>query len=464
MATPQQDERVLRRLADISHVLLVLSGKGGVGKSSVSVQLALSLLAADPSLRIGLLDVDLTGPSLPRMLGMEGRDVLASKDGWVPVYLDAQSVAAAAAGGEAGVSGAAAKGEKADGEGDTPAPAAAKGKAGGVLACMSIGFLLANSRESVVWRGPKKNAMIKQFLGEVSWGELDYLIVDTPPGTSDEHISLLETLRPILLPPSQDPSALPLPTLSSLLVSTPQAVALLDVSKELSFVRRTELPLLGLVENMSGYVCPHCGDVVAVFGKGGGEDFCRKEGEKVQRGEETVGCPFIGRIPIDRELVALLDDVAAKGAQEASEANGGGGAAEAGDEAVVARPNLVQRYTTIPSFKIVKGIAEKVRAMVEEQQEKEEREGRRLTLAMEPLVPVLSNESSASVIELDEGYEALEIDVFMREGAPTCHKHKNANCKQCYGGIKKQLQKLTKEGVKRAKAEAKANPKSNLFA
>lgn len=145
---PSSEETLLRRLSTINHILLVLSGKGGVGKSSVSVQLALSLYASNPKLKIGLLDVDLTGPSLPKMLGLEGREVLSSRDGWVPVYL--------------------------------------QGKPGGTeegyLACMSIGFLLKNSRESVVWRGPKKNAMIKQFLSQVSWGELDYLIIDTPPG------------------------------------------------------------------------------------------------------------------------------------------------------------------------------------------------------------------------------------------------------------------------------------------
>lgn len=148
-----QDAKLFSRLRSIKHVLLVLSGKGGVGKSSVSVQLALSLLAIDPTLKIGLLDVDLTGPSLPRMLGLEGKDVHSSEDGWVPVYLDARG----------------------------------PGGAGGVLACMSIGFLLKSSRDSVVWRGPKKNAMIKQFLGEVRWGQLDYLIVDTPPGKSLRH-------------------------------------------------------------------------------------------------------------------------------------------------------------------------------------------------------------------------------------------------------------------------------------
>jgi Mrp family chromosome partitioning ATPase len=146
--TAQQQQRLTSRLSKIKNIVLVLSGKGGVGKSSVSVQLALSLRAIDPNATIGLLDIDLTGPSLPRMLGLEGADVHQSTEGWLPVYLDER------------------------------------------LRCMSIGFLLKNNTESVVWRGPKKTAMIRQFLMDVRWGELDWLIVDTPPGLSCS--SLLE--------------------------------------------------------------------------------------------------------------------------------------------------------------------------------------------------------------------------------------------------------------------------------
>jgi Mrp family chromosome partitioning ATPase len=134
---------ISQRLNDVKHVVLVLSGKGGVGKSSVSVQLALSLYDLDPKARVGILDVDLTGPSIPRMLGIDGQAVHQSGSGWVPVYADG--------------------------------PAAR-------LACMSVAFLLKRKEDSVVWRGPKKNAMIRQFLSDVRWGELDYLIVDTPPG------------------------------------------------------------------------------------------------------------------------------------------------------------------------------------------------------------------------------------------------------------------------------------------
>ncbi|GAC73115.1 predicted ATPase [Moesziomyces antarcticus T-34] len=241
------DPKIVRRLSQVSNIILVLSGKGGVGKSSVSAQLALSLSStpvADGRLaRVGILDVDLTGPSIPRMLGLDGATVKQSTDGWVPVYTDASQQ----------------------------------------LAVMSVGFLLRSRNDSVVWRGPKKNAMIKQFLGDVRWGALDYLIIDTPPGTSDEHISILEYLRTF------QPSAV--------MVTTPQAVSLADNLRSLDFCRKTQLPVLGLIENMSGYICPHCKDCTNVWGKGGGEALAKRE-----------GIHFLGRIPIDPGLVRVLDD------------------------------------------------------------------------------------------------------------------------------------------------------------
>ncbi|CBQ73885.1 related to nucleotide binding protein (NBP 2) [Sporisorium reilianum SRZ2] len=242
------DPKIVRRLAQVSHVILVLSGKGGVGKSSVSAQLALSLSSTPiaPSnrpARVGILDVDLTGPSIPRMLGLDGASVKQSTDGWVPVYTDASQQ----------------------------------------LAVMSVGFLLRSKNDSVVWRGPKKNAMIKQFLGDVRWGQLDYLIIDTPPGTSDEHISILEYLRTF------SPAAV--------MMTTPQAVSLADNLRSLDFCRKTSLPVLGLIENMSGYICPHCKDCTNVWGKGGGEALAKRE-----------GIHFLGRIPIDPGLVRVLDD------------------------------------------------------------------------------------------------------------------------------------------------------------
>lgn len=157
------------------------------------------------------------------------------------------------------------------------------------LGCMSIAFLLKDRGDSVVWRGPKKDGMIRQFLAEVRWGALDYLVVDTPPGTSDEHISLLTHLHPLFaraLPPQ------------AVLITTPQQTALNDTLKSLSFTRKLALPVLGIVENMSGYVCPCCGEVSDVFSSGGGREMASDHG---------VG--YLGAVPIDTKLVAMLDDV-----------------------------------------------------------------------------------------------------------------------------------------------------------
>lgn len=302
MSASQQgpDAKILRRLGNgrVKNIIIVLSGKGGNGKSSVSAQLALSLSESGASTgassstgsRVGILDVDLTGPSIPRMLGVDGQQILQSSDGWVPVYADRDQR----------------------------------------LAVMSVGFLLKSKNDSVVWRGPKKNAMIKQFLGDVRWGELDYLIIDTPPGefsrqsedngtgqiadtrrhfvspastgTSDEHISLLEYLRPF------SPTAI--------MVTTPQAVALADNLRSLDFTRKVGLPLLGLIENMSGYVCPHCAECTNVWGKGGGEALATRE-----------GISFLGRIPIDPGLVRILDDAKEEAVQRLK-----AGASARGDE------------------------------------------------------------------------------------------------------------------------------------
>jgi len=151
------------------------------------------------------------------------------------------------------------------------------------FAVMSIGFLTSNRNEPVIWRGPKKSAIIKQFVDNVLWGTLDYLVIDTPPGTSDEHISITEKLLPLR------PEAI--------IVTTPQGVALTDVQKEIAFCRRVELPILGLIENMSGFVCPHCSECTNIFGEGGGKSLADAE-----------GIPFLGRIPIDPKLMHQLDD------------------------------------------------------------------------------------------------------------------------------------------------------------
>ncbi|KAJ2846689.1 cytosolic Fe-S cluster assembly factor cfd1 [Coemansia brasiliensis] len=237
MSHPEVGER----LASIKHVVLVLSGKGGVGKSSCTVQLALSL--ASQGHKVGVLDIDLCGPSIPRMLGLEGQQIHQASSGWVPIYVDSSKR----------------------------------------LACMSIGFLLPSKNSSVVWRGPKKNAMIKLFLADVAWGELDYLLIDTPPGTSDEHLAVIEYLQ------EWSPDG-------AVVVTTPQAVALADVKKEVNFCNKVGLPVLGLIENMSGFVCPHCAECTNVFSTGGGEGLAKH-----------FDIPFLGRAPIDPNLVMLLE-------------------------------------------------------------------------------------------------------------------------------------------------------------
>ncbi|XP_071426866.1 cytosolic Fe-S cluster assembly factor NUBP2 isoform X2 [Pithys albifrons albifrons] len=152
------------------------------------------------------------------------------------------------------------------------------------IALMSIGFLLERPDDAVVWRGPKKNALIKQFVTDVAWGDLDFLIVDTPPGTSDEHISTVEALRHYKL-------------LGAVLVTTPQAVSVGDVRRELTFCKKTGLRVLGVVENMSGFVCPHCSECTNIFSKGGGEELAKH-----------AGVPFLGCVPLDPQLSQSLEE------------------------------------------------------------------------------------------------------------------------------------------------------------
>lgn len=228
-------------LDSVKHVFLVLSGKGGVGKSTISTQLALAL--KESGFRVGILDVDLCGPSVPYLLNLEGRDVHQSPDGWVPVYTDADQK----------------------------------------LAVMSIGFLLKSQDESVVWRGPKKTGMIKQFLTDVVWQDIDYLIIDTPPGTSDEHITVMENLRNVKCD-------------GAIIVTTPQAVALDDVLREVTFCKKTSIPIVGIVENMSGFVCPSCTECTDIFSAGGGVTL-----------SEMVNVPFLVKVPIDPQVGKLAN-------------------------------------------------------------------------------------------------------------------------------------------------------------
>lgn len=283
------------------------------------MQLALSLLNTSPTARVGLLDLDLTGPSLPRMVGLDVPEasVHQSSAGWVPVYVDKERR----------------------------------------LGVMSIGFLLANRGDSIVWRGPKKDGMIRQFLSEVRWGDLDYLVIDTPPGTSDEHISLLTHLHPLFIPNAERPT-----TPAAVLISTPQTTALNDTLKSLSFTRKLALPVIGFVENMSGYVCPCCGEISDTFGRGGGEKMAERE-----------GLDFLGRVPIDTQLVALLDAVSkgdvpgagAEGQGTATPAEGANGTNGAGGEHFP----LLDKYTETASSKVWSGIADKVVASIDSRRE-----------------------------------------------------------------------------------------------
>ncbi|KAM9902207.1 hypothetical protein OXX79_004080 [Metschnikowia pulcherrima] len=244
-------EEVPKSLANIKHIVLILSGKGGVGKSSVTTQTALTLALKGYS--VGVLDIDLTGPSLPRMFGVESKQVRQAANGWVPVSVYNNT----------------------------------NDSSKGSISLMSLGFLLGSRDSSVVWRGPKKTAMIRQFLKDTVWNNgkpLDYLLIDTPPGTSDEHIAIAEELR----------WAQPLD--GAIVVTTPQQVATADVRKEINFCKKVNFAVLGVVENMSGYICPHCADCTNIFSSGGGKLLC-----------DSLSLDFLGKIPIDPTFVELIE-------------------------------------------------------------------------------------------------------------------------------------------------------------
>ena len=223
----EAERRLAETMEKIAHKVVVLSGKGGVGKSTVAVNVAFGLAAKGA--KVGLLDVDLHGPSIPTMIGLA----------W------------------AGASGS-------DGKIDPIMSGAVK--------VMSVAFFLPEDK-AAVWRGPMKLGIIKQFLQDVDWGDLDYLVVDCPPGTGDEPLGVCQTLQG---------------DIKALVVTTPQEVAAADVRRSLDFCGQLQLPVIGVVENMSGFVCPHCGEVTYIFKQGGGEKLAT-----------DAGVPFLGRIPLD---------------------------------------------------------------------------------------------------------------------------------------------------------------------
>ncbi len=234
---------ITARLSGVRHKVLVLSGKGGVGKSTFTTLLARALAAEDEARAVGVMDADVCGPSIPKMMGVEAETIHVSGRGWSPVWATDN------------------------------------------LAVMSIQFMLPGRDDAVIWRGPKKNGLLKQFLKDVDWGDLDLLLVDTPPGTSDEHLSVSSLLRDSGVD-------------GALMLTTPQEVALLDVRKEIDFCRKAGIRVLGLVENMSGFVCPNCAHESQIFRAttGGGAALAAE-----------MGIPFLGEVPLDPRIGMACD-------------------------------------------------------------------------------------------------------------------------------------------------------------
>jgi Mrp family chromosome partitioning ATPase len=239
---PAIDE-IKQHLSSVRHKLVILSGKGGVGKTTFVSQLAFGL-AQDTSKQVSVLDIDICGPSIPKVMGAEGQQVHQSSSGWSPVFVDEN------------------------------------------LSVMSVGFLLDGPDTAVIWRGPKKTGMIKKFLCEVEWGDLDYLLIDTPPGTSDEHLAIERYLSGAVID-------------GAVIVTTPQEVSLVDVRKEINFCKRVGIRILGVVENMSGFVCPNCKNETEIFASLTG-------GAATMANEMAV--PFLGRLPLDPGIAQSCDE------------------------------------------------------------------------------------------------------------------------------------------------------------
>ncbi|CAI0456828.1 unnamed protein product [Linum tenue] len=268
---------IAERMATVKHKILILSGKGGVGKSTFSAQLSFALASLD--FQVGLLDIDICGPSIPKMLGLEGQDIHQSNLGWSPIYVESN------------------------------------------LGVMSVGFMLPNPDEAVIWRGPRKNGLIKQFLKDVHWGELDFLVVDAPPGTSDEHISIVQFLQATGID-------------GAIIVTTPQqVVSLIDVRKEVSFCKKVGVEVLGVVENMSGLSQPLTDFKFMKAGEHGEqvdvtkavldcmrekapellelvaftEVFDSSAGGAAEMCQE-MGVPFLGKVPLDPQLCKAAEE------------------------------------------------------------------------------------------------------------------------------------------------------------
>lgn len=234
----EEQKIINQKLSNIKNIILVLSGKGGVGKSTVAVNIAAGL--AKEGKNVGLLDIDIHGPSIPGMLNLEGNQIFTGSDGIQPIEFTCN------------------------------------------FKVISIGFLLKSKKDAVIWRGPMKYSVIKQFLTDVNWGALDYLIVDSPPGTGDEPLSIAQM--------TADKA-------KAVIVTTPQKVSVDDVRRSVGFCSSLKIPVLGIIENMSGFICPKCGEEIDIFGSSGGLDLANET--KVQ---------FLGKIPVNSAIVNSCDN------------------------------------------------------------------------------------------------------------------------------------------------------------
>ena len=232
----QQDKMIEDNLGRIGRKFLVMSGKGGVGKSTVAAYLA--LLLSKKGKKVGLLDVDLHGPSIPRLMNIQG-GLDMHEEGVIRPYSFSDN-----------------------------------------LSVVSLEMVLGDKDTAVIWRGPLKISAIRQFISDIDWGDLDYLIVDSPPGTGDEPLTVAQTI----------------PDAEALIITTPQEISLADVRKSINFCKQVNMKITGVVENMSGFVCPHCGKKTSIFGSGGGKVMARQ-----------MDVPFLGEIPLDSQMVEMGD-------------------------------------------------------------------------------------------------------------------------------------------------------------
>lgn len=235
-----QADQIKQRMSKIKHKIAIISGKGGVGKTLVAINLAMGLARNSRTNKVAILDADLTGPCVPKMLGLQGKKLESEPDGIRPII------------------------------------------GPDYIKVVSMAFLLPSDDSPVIWRGPLKMGAIRQFLSEVSWGEVDYLLVDLPPGTGDESLSILQLL------PDMD---------GVIIVTIPSEVSQAVVKKAVTFARKMNVPILGIVENMSGMICPHCGELIDVFSKGGGA--------KVS---DEMDVELLGSIPLDPKVAADSDE------------------------------------------------------------------------------------------------------------------------------------------------------------